>query len=147
MHTQLPPIYHKKGQLLHKSEADTFLSHFLFPPFLAIFLPKSANPAQMAKHLPSWHILHYHVKVGVVLWANNFLFAFRQKWFCLTLKWYSSETRKGKEMACRMRFSFRVCSTCFSFTTWNKNENVKKHFLRGAWWFLLAFCLSSIFIA
>ncbi len=35
-----------------------------------------------------------------------------------TLKWNSRLTRNGKEMACRMRFSFNVCSTCFSFTTW-----------------------------
>lgn len=34
-----------------------------------------------------------------------------------TLKWYSSPTRKGNEMAWRIRFSFRVCSTCFSLTT------------------------------
>ena len=40
-----------------------------------------------------------------------------------TLKWYSSETRKGKEMACRMRFSFRVCSTCFSFTTYKRTDS------------------------
>ena len=34
-----------------------------------------------------------------------------------TLKENSSLTRNGKLTACRMRFSFRVCSICFSFTT------------------------------
>ena len=34
-----------------------------------------------------------------------------------TLKWYSKLTRKGKLMACKILFSFSVCSTCFSFTT------------------------------
>lgn len=34
-----------------------------------------------------------------------------------TLKENSSLTRNGKVTACRMRFSFRVCSICFSFTT------------------------------
>ena len=29
-------------------------------------------------------------------------------------------------MACRMRFSFNVCSTCFSLTTWKKKENKGK---------------------
>ena len=35
----------------------------------------------------------------------------------LTLKWYSKLTRKGKLMACRILFSFSVCSTCFNLTT------------------------------
>lgn len=35
-----------------------------------------------------------------------------------TLKQNSSLTRKGKVTACRMRFSFSVCSICFSFTTY-----------------------------
>lgn len=34
-----------------------------------------------------------------------------------TLKECSSRTRKGKLTACRMRFSFSVCSICFSLTT------------------------------
>ena len=41
-----------------------------------------------------------------------------------TLKWYSRPTRKGKEMACRMRFSFSVCSTCFNLTTWKTKMDV-----------------------
>ena len=36
----------------------------------------------------------------------------------LTLKWNSKLTKKGKLMACRILFSFSVCSTCFSLTTW-----------------------------
>ena len=38
----------------------------------------------------------------------------------LTLKWYSKLTKKGKLIACRILFSFRVCSTCFNLTTWSK---------------------------
>ena len=38
----------------------------------------------------------------------------------------SIETRKGKSIACNIRFSLSVCSTCFNLTT---------------------FCLSRIFIA
>ena len=38
----------------------------------------------------------------------------------LTLKWNSKLTRNGKLMACRIRFSFNVCSTCFSLTTWSR---------------------------
>lgn len=34
-----------------------------------------------------------------------------------TLKAYSRRTRNGKHTACRILFSFSVCSTCFSFTT------------------------------
>ena len=43
----------------------------------------------------------------------------------ITLKWYSSPTRNGKDIACRMRFSFNVCSTCFSFTTWKRHQEKK----------------------
>jgi len=43
-----------------------------------------------------------------------------------TLNEYCILTRKGKSMACRIRFSFSVCSTCFNLTT---------------------FCLSNIFMA
>lgn len=39
------------------------------------------------------------------------------RWLGPTLKENSSLTRNGKLTACRMRFSFRVCSICFSFTT------------------------------
>ena len=35
------------------------------------------------------------------------------------LKWYSKLTRKGNVMADSILFSFRVCSTCFSFTTFD----------------------------
>ena len=42
----------------------------------------------------------------------------------LTLNEYSKLTRKGKWMACRMRFSLSVCSTCFSFTTCGKQKMI-----------------------
>ena len=34
-----------------------------------------------------------------------------------TLKCHSRFTKNGKVMACRILFSFKVCSTCFNFTT------------------------------
>ena len=45
-----------------------------------------------------------------------------------TLKWYSRLTRKGKVIACRMRFSLSVCSTCFSLTTYNTETMLLKIF-------------------
>lgn len=39
-----------------------------------------------------------------------------------TLKEYSNLTRKGKETACSILFSFSVCSICFNFTTWKKRQ-------------------------
>ena len=34
-----------------------------------------------------------------------------------TLKCHSRFTKNGKVMACKILFSFKVCSTCFNFTT------------------------------
>lgn len=48
-----------------------------------------------------------------------------------TLKEYSNLTRKGKETACSILFSFNVCSICFNFTTWGKIT--KRAFLLGTW--------------
>ncbi len=44
-----------------------------------------------------------------------------------TLNECSNRTRNGKLTACRMRFSFSVCSICFSFTTWKTRENELQH--------------------
>ena len=65
----------------------------------------------------------------------------------LTLKWNSKLTKKGKLMACRILFSFSVCSTCFSLTTWEGQNRwldghrssfrslslVDRRWMRG-WW-------------
>ncbi len=68
-----------------------------------------------------------------------------------TLNECSNRTRNGKLTACRMRFSFSVCSICFSFTTWKTRENELQHrhtpFKRWFFWEWLAFCLSRIFMA
>lgn len=45
-----------------------------------------------------------------------------------TLKWYSNDTRKGKLIACKIFFSFKVCSTCFSLTTY-KIKKTQSYFL------------------
>lgn len=41
-----------------------------------------------------------------------------------TLNANSRLTRNGKDIACRILFSFRVCSTCFNFTTCFKIPNI-----------------------
>lgn len=43
-----------------------------------------------------------------------------------TLKECSNRTRKGKLTACRMRFSFSVCSICLSFTTWHTHTQTRE---------------------
>uniref|UniRef100_A0A182TKX5 Uncharacterized protein n=1 Tax=Anopheles melas TaxID=34690 RepID=A0A182TKX5_9DIPT len=65
-------------------------------------LREAAHLSQVREHLAARHVLQHHVQ------------------------WNLRLTRNGNEIACKMRFSFSVCSTCFSLTT---------------------FCLSRIFIA
>lgn len=70
-------------------------------------------------------LLSYREMSTVLLWHAKLIY--KTKWTRLeckqkkcwmnTLKECSSRTRKGKLTACRIRFSFRVCSICFSFTT------------------------------
>ena len=92
-------------------------------------LPKFSKPAEMRKHLPPGDKLKNHVQVTVILKfsvaqeVNRPLlspFSLERFWiilFLLTLKWYSKLTKKGKLIACRILFSFNVCSTCFNLTT------------------------------
>ena len=63
----------------------------------------------------------------------------------ITLKWYSRLTRNGKEIAWRIRFSFRVCSICFNLTTWTRRKRTSSQIQFQCW--SVTFCLSSIFIA
>ena len=51
----------------------------------------------------------------------------------LTLKEYSSLTRKGKEMAWRILFSFNVCSTCFNLTTYPVTRQRRKRKTCNYW--------------
>lgn len=64
--------------------------------------------------------MHYYFKYMA---SNVFIFTFFLNnisviWQQVTLKWKSKETKKGNCMACKIFFSFRVCSTCFNFTTY-----------------------------
>lgn len=46
-----------------------------------------------------------------------------------TLKCHSRFTKKGKVMACKILFSFKVCSTCFNFTTFKFEANHQNYIL------------------
>lgn len=46
-----------------------------------------------------------------------------------TLKCHSRFTKKGKVMACKILFSFKVCSTCFNFTTFKLEANQQNYTL------------------
>lgn len=46
-----------------------------------------------------------------------------------TLKCHSRFTKKGKVMACKILFSFKVCSTCFNFTTFKFEANRQNYIL------------------
>ena len=50
-----------------KKKQDDILSPFANMSLLKIRLLKSADPSQVAKHLPSLHVLHDHVKIRIVL--------------------------------------------------------------------------------
>lgn len=56
----------------------------------------------------------------------------------LTLKWYSMLTRNGKLIEERIFFSFKVCSTCLSLTTFCLSR------IFMAWKLLLLLCCTSI---
>lgn len=63
--------------------------------------------------------------------SNIFIFTFFKNnisaiWLKVTLKWKSKETKKGNCMACKIFFSFRVCSTCFNFTTYKMKTKWKQ---------------------
>ena len=78
--------------------------------------PPGTNSRTMYKLVLSWNFRSHK------LWSivSRFSIFLLKNWliFVRTLKWYSKLTKKGKLIACRILFSFKVCSTCFNLTTW-----------------------------
>lgn len=94
---------------LPESQADSSPQH---PSSGALLFPLS-GPVSLGSHCLS-------SAPTIALGAprlNHLAVALAPRRWDPTLKENSSLTRNGKLTACRMRFSFRVCSICFSFTT------------------------------